>query len=770
MEPDRSGKTVHPEAVWVYRVIRSHPSVVSPVSFPEPFPEGGFTIKFNLKVSLPSRARAKRASETGVRASEPIVLLFPPAFPYEAPAVLLRPDFNTYLPHINPVASIDTNRYVSPCVYEGPLVDLLHEEGDGLSEVLNQLSDWLDKAAINDLIDPKQGWEPIRRDYTSGWMIYDVSRLETLMQEQEGNCAFGCNAFIESGRYGNYYRIWVMDKKAVSITPWLVTNSFGYEDTPFGRLKHCVTVLVWGSFQSVADRYLPEDVENLHELYQRAKDYGLYDALSGAITNIAWALKNTSLDVLEFPIFVIIGVRRPYPLIGSDSSVEFMPYVVECRTTDRVGGLPASVVMIRDDSRVVPLGHRHKVTKRMLRRMSGLPETMDGGSIVHIGCGSVGSKIAMHLARSGQEPFVLIDKAYFSPHNVARHALTPPTELPGISKARLLSGEISQLRLEAVPIVADIVEMCKGQGDVTSPLCKDNRLVIESTGSIAVRDMLASLPRGHLRGKLLHAVLYAEGKVGLMAIEGLGRNPNVNDLVVRFYDECVDDGDLRSLLSGNSSLSRQEVGLGCASQTMVMPDTRVSLFSSGIAQRAMQILAEKDGEPEEGELWIGKLAGDEMGVSWRLVRTGRIRTLKFQGHNLWEARIPEAVIREMKETMGVWGELETGGVLIGKISLYNRCFNISRLVEAPPDTLRTKNSFTLGIEGLRQKVQEIHDRSGGALTYLGTWHSHPKGGEASPTDKFSLDRLTKLRFGTPAIGLIVMPFGLRMMIDVGKFI
>jgi len=480
-------------------------------------------------------------------------------------------------------------------------------------------------------------------------------------------------------------------------------------------------------------------------------------------------LKETSFNLVEFPIFLIMGVRRPYRLIGSDSSLELIPYVIECKVTDREGPLPTSVVTFSEDSRVVPLGHRHKVTKKLLRRMSGFPETMDGGPIVLIGCGSVGSKIAMHLARSGQEPFVLIDRAPFSPHNVARHALTPPAELPGIPKASLLAGEIGQLRLEAEPIAADIIEMCKGQGHTTSPLVRDNRLVIESTGSLAVRDMLASLPQGHLRGKLLHAVLHAEGTVGIMAIEGRGRNPNVNDLVLRFYDECVDDAELRSLFSGNPSLRRQEVGLGCGSQTMVMPDTRVSLFSAGIAQRAMQILAAGDGELEKGELWIGKLARDEMGVAWKPVRIRRTKTLQFQGRNLWQARIPEVVFRQMKEEMGVWGEMETGGVLIGRISLYNRCFNISRLVEAPPDSVRTKNSFVLGIEGLRQKVQEIHDKSGGVLTYLGTWHSHPRGGEASPTDKFSLDRLTKLRFGTPATGLIVMPSGLRMIVEEGKF-
>ncbi len=122
------------------------------------------------------------------------------------------------------------------------------------------------------------------------------------------------------------------------------------------------------------------------------------------------------------------------------------------------------------------------------------------GPIVHIGCGSVGSKIAMHLARSGQGPFKLIDKAPFSPHNVARHALTPIPEIPGQPKASLLAHEIGLLRLEAEPINEDIIKICKNPDNKTDPFPNNSRLIIESTGSVAVRDMLASLPNGKLHG------------------------------------------------------------------------------------------------------------------------------------------------------------------------------------------------------------------------------------------------------------------------------
>jgi integrative and conjugative element protein (TIGR02256 family) len=182
----------------------------------------------------------------------------------------------------------------------------------------------------------------------------------------------------------------------------------------------------------------------------------------------------------------------------------------------------------------------------------------------------------------------------------------------------------------------------------------------------------------------------------------------------------------------------------------------------------MQILANNDNGPSKGELWIGKLTSDELGVLWKLIEIGPTETLRLRVETSWEVRISQRASRIMLEEMNTWGEIETGGVLMGRLSLYNRCFNIVRLVEAPPDSTRTRNSFTLGVEGLRAKIQEINDKSGGMLAYLGTWHSHPLGGDASEIDKIMLRQLRGLPFGAPAVGLIVTHSGFRAIVDEGK--
>jgi len=758
---------VHPEAEPARKIVRAHPSVVGEVAFPVALSDGGFEIKFDMDVPLPSRASVKGISRTGVKSKEQVILLFPRAYPHKAPVVLLRPDFNKSLAHMNPILSVAGREYVSPCIYEGVLDELLHQEGDGLSEMLNQLSGWLGKAAIDDLIDPKQGWEPIRRDHVSGWTAYDLSHIRAHTKDRKGSSVFPCKVWIQRFQEENSYYLWVMDGKNVPINPLLARNSFRFEDIPYGALYWSLAILAWGDSESIVGQYLPDSVTNFHELCERAKDYHLLDALESAIANLRWALKEASRSLPRFLLSIILCVRRPCHLIGDDSSLELIPYIVDCEIKETAGPLMQPITRISEDSKVLPLAHRHKVTKQLLQKMSGRRESAKEDIIVHVGCGSVGSKIAMHLARSGYGPFKLIDRAVFSPHNVARHALAVASDIR-LPKAALLAEEIKMLRLKAEGINEDVIEICLGQDENARSVLDNARLIIESTGSVAVRDALALLPAKRLPGRLMHVVLYGEGKIGITAVEGAGRNPNVNDLILQLYDDRVENEELSHSFLGSAATGRHEIGLGCGSHTMVIPDTRISLFSAGMAERAAQILEAGNDASHGGELWTGVLDKSALGVSWKLRKIGPTTILSVVAQNLWQVRILEQAVEQISTETKRWGDVETGGVLIGRISLHNRSFNVSRVIEAPPDSIRSEGSFVLGTEGLRKTVQGIYEKSGGALSYVGTWHSHPRGGGASSIDRNCLEELRRVRLGAPAVGVIWTPSGFRAIVDEGK--
>jgi len=765
---DSVNKPTHPEALRACKIIATHDAVVTHEPVLENTKEGGFVIKFEMDVALPSRARPNGLTETGVKSKEPITFVFPPEYPFRAPFIILRSDFNKSLPHINPYPKV-----VNPCVYEGSLDELLHQEGDGLSRILNQLSEWLRRAASNQLIDPDQGWEPIRRDHILGWMIFDLKGLRQVVSENKGFAIFKCRFPKNLSEKKEYIVSGIDPAKPARLTPAFVDEMYRLENTYFGLVRTSFAILAWpdeydGDTAKTVDRYLPETVTNLGELYERAEIYGCAGPLKSALKDFIWAWQNSGKKDFDVAIvFIILVARRPLPLIGDDSTLEMMPYLLLCQMEPAGLPLNSSSIKISEGSGVISLGHRHSTSADLLRKMSGGKRIMTTGPIIMIGCGSVGSKVAMHLARAGHGPFSLIDKGVFSPHNAARHALTCPTETASWPKAQLLAQEIRLLSQRADPFVTDVRELFRKRSEESNPLPQDASITIDSSGSVLIREFLASLPQEQLPGRLFHTGLYANGKIGFIAIEGKDRNPNISDLVARLWQERIADSNLAAEFSDpEDEIGRHDIGQGCGSFTMIMPDTRVSLFAAGMAEMARQIL--ESNAPEFGKLSIGLLTNDEMGISWQHYMSKPTTILKTKSMNQWEIRILTDVVEEIEAEAKAWGMTETGGVLIGKVSLVRRCFTITGLIEAPPDSIRTETVFILGVQGLKDKVEQTRKASGETLTYIGTWHSHPRGGRASSVDEKSLSRIKKLRFGAPSLGLIWTPYGFHALVNEGK--
>ena len=128
-------------------------------------------IEVDVAVQLPNRSRRSGVSETGVRAVETCVLVFGGDWPLSAPKPFLRADFPLNLPHINPHRE---GELVSPCLFEGSLNELLHRFG--LDAIVDQLVDWLHKAAAGTLLDLEQGWEPTRRDSCPSTVVFSAER------------------------------------------------------------------------------------------------------------------------------------------------------------------------------------------------------------------------------------------------------------------------------------------------------------------------------------------------------------------------------------------------------------------------------------------------------------------------------------------------------------------------------------------------------------------------------------------------------------------
>ena len=131
----------------------------------------------------------------------------------------------------------------------------------------------------------------------------------------------------------------------------------------------------------------------------------------------------------------------------------------------------------------------------------------------------------------------------------------------------------------------------------------------------------------------------------------------------------------------------------------------------------------------------------------------------------WNIRVLSPVAQAIHADALRWGALETGGALIGRISFENRTITIAGLVEAPPDSVREAARFVLGTNGLVQNLRAANAASLGYLAFIGTWHSHPKGGAHSGIDRNTLRGIAEDAGGLPAVSLVWTPTGLTCAVD-----
>ncbi|MBJ6724189.1 ThiF family adenylyltransferase [Geomesophilobacter sediminis] len=732
------GMPVPPAIAQAVKELETFPDIVS-VGEPDLRPSGWWKIATLFRVPMPSKAEETGISSTGVKTVEPVYMYFPENFPLKAPKFFLRVDFPRTLPHINPGSG---NSIVSPCIYDGSLDDLLHQ-GHGLTTIIDQMQDWLRKAASDSLINKNQGWEPMRLDTADEPIIYQKAKVQGFVSKTAGFRLLTCDVFKLSA--GDIFKISDYTCRAMDagfIKEITQKDFVGRK----GSVGTCPVLCCWPNESVVVDTYFPETVTNLGELLEKSKLYGTYQSFWPQI-QLLW---NQSAKVsYAVEVVTIHCVRRPLNLINQNTNLEFLSYRVRVQYTPL--GIPDM------NSPVGILGHLHAVGPELLREISGAsPGKME--SIIHIGCGSLGSKIALHLCRAGHGPFTLIDHRWMSEHNLARHALTTAAG----DKAELLKKVMENFSVSATAHNKSLQDYLAKS---SSRLFEKESLIIDSTASLNVRETLASLPNATNNSRIFQTGLYSKARLGFITIEGRGRNPRVDDLSAALFDSAIDDKPLSEVLAvADDAFNRQATGQGCGSYTTIIPDTRISLHAAAMAERARQVF---EGDiPEEGEVSLGFLDAAGMSLRWQTSALAKTRRVRLERKD-WELRVLAPAFGMMENEVARWPTVETGGVLIGRLCLTRKCAIVTRILEAPPDSTRSRARFELGVEGLENKIAEIVKSSG--LTYLGTWHSHLFGGTPSGIDEATLQKIKDLRLGIPAFNLIWHGGELTCFADYGDY-
>ena len=536
------------EVGYAYRralaLISEHPGVDAVGAAELDEASGIVTVDVTFAVNLPSEWRRLGESPSGVRLREEVRFAFPGGFPLAPPELSLRADFSRNLPHMQPWL---VDGRPAPCIYDGDLAELLHREG--MAGILNQTAVWLERAALGTLIDPDQGWEPVRRDSFRDVVVADADGLRGLVDRRGGHRFLVMEYLRWSGVDGSP----VVHAHIGSARPPLNRRSVGGlfgeggdgGEPPLWRGSSLALVVWPGKHPSgepiVNDTYLPETVENVAGLRERAALYGCRKELDAGLNWLRTCMSGWQRSG-PYTMAAILLARRPFAVIGSASPVELCPYLMEVGPPRLLADGEATVVRAA--------AHRNTISRDLLARMAGLDGGTEAPSWTLVGAGSLGSKVALHLARAGNGPSTVIDRSGMAPHNAARHALVPAVGELQIfwndAKARMLGQALQGLNQTAAAITADAARMLMSGEDARGAWSRKSWAVVNATASPVVREAFGA--SDGMPARVVETSLFAGGRVGVITIEGPDRNPSTTDLMAEFFAILADRPDLASIV------------------------------------------------------------------------------------------------------------------------------------------------------------------------------------------------------------------------------
>ena len=708
-------------------------------------------IRIDMNVEMPLHLKTDGISSSGVRTIESVIIKFPVNYPWKSPRFFFRDDFPRSFPHLMPFAATPM-----PCLVDGDQDEFFLQFGlveYGLFQLIEQLAVWLRKAATSDLIDPEQGWEPmLRRDFRDVVEI-DAAAARSLVTKNGGWAVWKGRYFRRgppNGALNETVETWISSKgERTPLTHKAGDKSFTlrrYDDEV--AAGNTAVALIWPDKHAdgsprVDTTYLPESITSLAGLRARAAELGCDRGLNSFITNLERSFAGMTLST-AIPVGIVLCVRRPIHLIGATSDIELLPYVIELRADDKRTSLFAA----GDDQPVGPAMHYEALTSALLKSLSDTPERP---ALAMLGCGSVGSKLAMHAARAGQAIVSLSDQSSVRPHNLARHALG--TKHVASNKAEALAEELSGFGLSPTTFTEDL-----GIGLLNSATRKaivpaTAGAVINSTASLAVREALTSAARPRMTAKLFEAALFGRGHGAFLLADGQRHNPNHCDLMAELYATLDDERAARLLFDPQEGLAQVQIGQGCGSLTMTMNDARLSVMAASLM---LEIDAVLDAPCADGLIVVGTADENGTSVGWRRRSVPSFETTEIQGSDGWELRVSRRVADRIRAEAKSCPSVETGGVMIGLASARLKTVTVVDLLDAPSDSKRSATQFLLGIDGLQASIRNRHEGSGRTLFDVGTWHSHLRDCGPSSTDWKTASDLAEER-APPSILLITTP-------------
>jgi integrative and conjugative element protein (TIGR02256 family) len=377
-----------------------------------------------------------------------------------------------------------------------------------------------------------------------------------------------------------------------------------------------------------------------------------------------------------------------------------------------------------------------------------------GKEVAIVGCGAIGSSIAMMAARAGAKKLQLYDKAVVKPGILVRQQFDRYQIGYGKAEATSLNVKHAIPRAETVHHHSDIRTVLRNSEKRAMLLEAD--VIIDATAS---RTVAVALERCFCKSLERHPSLLAMT---------LGHNADIALMTLA-----------TSRSAGMSLDVDRRSKIAFANSTRGMPFLDEFWPASADRQRIFQP------EPGCSDPTFRGSAADVLGLTSRLFNVGatwlsegeqprhrcyafdlsnrRPKTrlpaeLEFEwppddvltdlrhGYRLRFSRAARtAILSWVRRSERVHGaRVETGGILFGETDEFLKVIWIDEASGPPPDSTASEVGFVCGVQGVQDLHAEKTKRTRGSVRFIGMWHTHP-GGVPIPshTDRTAMARLLR---------------------------
>jgi hypothetical protein len=711
---------------------------------------GKLAVPYEIGVDLPSLGNFENID---IREIESVILVFDLInYPLSAPKIFTnRLDFpKSNLAHLYIAVN---NRPSGFCYVRGNADEWYANKR--IEDLIIRISNWFRDAATGELTENGEQFEPLRLEGYTGTIIYDYKILTEIIK--------GDNAFHFKEQLA--VALFERPKQAKRFTykfikPLTVGNALSTikeVDEERKKDKEDVTwkyyhyaYILWNEEGIINKEYYINLPRNWEEFKSFCDFYSVnYSQLEEFIAT------SDGNSYVHFP--VIVGIRRPKPLIGYSSNIEFINLrfrvdIDDVKEGKFINNIPIDL-----------LSHNQPLTIQQASHISDCRIDVNS-RIAVFGCGALGSKVVMHLARSGQTNLTLIDPDQLSPHNLVRHTLFGEDE--GENKAAALEEKIKKIYPYEILKVFSGPSFNDGVIDKKETFNTYN-WILDFSASEAFFNKLTTVKSMDER-RLASASISDYGNLGVLYKEGENRNPRIDDLQAYFYslsanDKKVCDWLQREQLAINGNNITVRVGVGCNSETTVLSDDKISSHASYFSGALKK---EMTASSKDGKIYLSRIVeAQDYTIETQVIPVKAFKVLSALNDPKWAVRFRDGIIEQIEQACSKAGRNETGGVFVGICNYKTKTIHVTGGINAPIDSKADATHFIRGHEGLPDEIREIKNKSGAQIGYIGEWHSHPDGpNKLSQQDMISVCKhkaeFERLKPPLPVFLSIITPEGL----------